>query len=348
MRKVLSIAEPSTSVYTHHSYYLSIILNDPNTLWWVFSNYIQMYINKDLNKNFWGDFYFPMPYELKCFETCKWLSVQKTPRFIISERYDDIMVYLKEMLENDYCVHMMVDYYYVSKSRHYMNKHRCHDCFIYGFDDDTQELMCADYMFQDFKLRYETIKYDEIRDAFKSYLTRKDEILYDYIYSYKKKDTCDYAFHIQNVIGNLKDYGSSVMPEYWRNYNYDNSCEIAWGLSCYDVYSDYLRNFNSDIIDLRLLYMFMDHKRIMVDRLNFLQQKSSKVNLSKFIEYYEGLYGKLNKALKLLIKYDITRKEDSKFSVCDILDEVKNDESSCINGLIEELGNFDISGVILE
>ena len=53
MRKVLSIAEPSTSVYTHHSYYLSIILNDPNTLWWVFSNYIQMYINKDLNKNFW-------------------------------------------------------------------------------------------------------------------------------------------------------------------------------------------------------------------------------------------------------------------------------------------------------
>ncbi len=348
MRKELNVNKPIISTYTHHSYYLSILQNDSNTLWWIFSNYIQLYINKDLNKNYWGDFYFPMAYELKCFETCKWLVVQKIPRYFISEKYDDILEYLKEMLENDFYVHMMVDYYYVSKSRHYMKKHRCHDCFVYGFDDDTQELMCADYMFKDMRLAYDIIKYDEIREGFKASLSRKDEILYEYTYSYKKKDTCDYAFHIQNIINNLKDYRDSVMPEYWRNYNYDNSGEIAWGLSCYDVYSDYLGKPEMNLIDLRLLYMFMDHKRIMVERLNFLFQKYNKIALENYINEYEELYKKLNKALKYLIKFNITRKEELKKIVCDLLVEVKKQESSCIERLLDELRFFDISGVILE
>lgn len=47
----LEISEPIITTYTHHVHLLSILGCYPQTYPWIYSNYIQVYINKDYLKH---------------------------------------------------------------------------------------------------------------------------------------------------------------------------------------------------------------------------------------------------------------------------------------------------------
>lgn len=50
MKKVLAVEYPIITSYTHHAHLLTILGTNEKTKDWIFSNYIQVYINKDFEK----------------------------------------------------------------------------------------------------------------------------------------------------------------------------------------------------------------------------------------------------------------------------------------------------------
>ena len=51
MKKVLAVEYPIITSYTHHAHLLTILGTNEKTKDWIFSNYIQVYINKDFEKS---------------------------------------------------------------------------------------------------------------------------------------------------------------------------------------------------------------------------------------------------------------------------------------------------------
>lgn len=65
-RGILPVSYPMITTYTQHAHLLSVLTHYECAHPWIFSNYIQLFINKDY-KHHWGDFYFPLTYEPAAF-----------------------------------------------------------------------------------------------------------------------------------------------------------------------------------------------------------------------------------------------------------------------------------------
>lgn len=340
MKKILDIGTPLITVYTHHAYELMVLANLKEANKWIFCNYIRLYMNKDLNGTPWGDFYFSMPYEIKCYEKCPFLRVQKNDIAFILDNYAKVAQYVKASIDNGYCLHIMVDYYYVSQSRFYGKVRRNHDCFIYGYDDETEELYCADFMLSDNrKIGYGTMQFDEFEKACRSAAVEKEGILNGYVYGLKPVMTDNYEFDIHNIIYGLEAYVEGKVPEYWLDTNYCNKSNISWGLNCYDSYIDYLNNLDGRIDD-RFLCLFSDHKIMMVKRLEFLEDELHITGLKPYIEEYNGMYQELKRAVNLLLKYDICKNKDMLFRAINIIAAEKEKEEACLLSVINVLKNY--------
>ena len=336
MKKSLSIKTPPLTIFTHHAYSLMALSSIKDSDKWIYSNYIQLYMNKDLNKNPWGDFYFPMPYEVKCYELSPYLKIQKAELKLFAEKGKSL-AHVIESIDRGYFVHTLLDYYFVSQSPFYLKSNRIHDCLIYGYDKEKKELYCADYMFSDVrKLSYGTVLFDEYENAIESASKGEDQILNGYILGMRPYKTDKYDFRINNIVYGLRQYLECSVPEYWKGYNYGNQSEIVWGLDCYDAYLNYLASV-SDRVDLRFAYLFMEHKKMMIERLRLLSEEMNVSHLDESIVSYTKMEEALYKALNYLLKYTICKNSMFIQQACNIIKSVKGDEEKSIRLLISEL-----------
>lgn len=142
-RKILPVNYPMITTYTQHAHLLSILTYYEYTKGWIYSNYIQLYMNRDYKHN-WGDFYFPFPYELRPSDTCKWILSQKIKRDTVIKK-GSVIDFIIDSINSDNYVHTMLNYYYVPVSVHYKKTHSHHDMLIYGYDLDKKIFHVADF-----------------------------------------------------------------------------------------------------------------------------------------------------------------------------------------------------------
>lgn len=301
--KILNVKRPMITSYTHHAHLLAILETQEDTLEWIFSNYIQIYINTDLSRNSWGDFYFPMPYEIKEAELCKWIYTQKQKDRVVDKRYEDIIEFLIDAIEDDSYIHLMVNYKYISKSRCF-GIDRSHDIMVYGYDEEKQKLYCADFFFQTGSYEFSECTYDEFRLAYKyAYHSGASLYLKHYIYTYQLNKSCDYEFNSGNILYGIEQYMRGGLPEYWAIYNRSDLANISFGLDCYDVLYYYVENLGEGSLDIRLFYLMKDHKKMMIERLKFLEKKDISRNMKEYIEKYEDIYRLMNTVVMLVLKF---------------------------------------------
>lgn len=337
MEKKLVIKKPIVTTYTHHAYSFIALSNVNNAYKWIYSNYIQMYLNKDFTKNAWGDFYFPMPYEVKCYELCPYLRVEKNDFTYIIEKYNSPIEYIIESINRGFYIHILMDYFYVSQSPFFGKRKRKHDCLIYGYDEELKELYCGDFMFSDIRsFSFGVIKFDEFEKGIKSVTNDTDHILNNYIYKMKPFESERYEFNINNIIHGLRAYLKCTPPEYWLGYNFGNGQDIAWGLNCYNVFVDNLKK-EPERMDLRFVYMFMDHKKIMIERLLFLKNELGIKGLESVIEEYNAIYEELYKVLNLLIKYTLCNRDEVINQALEIIMGVRKKEDKSLKSMISIL-----------
>lgn len=332
MKKILETQSPIITTYSHHAHLLSILGAEPRTKGWVFSNYIQIYIDKNLGKNSWGDFYFPMPYEIKALELCKWIVTQKNHESLVDKKYADIIEYIKELIENDFFVHMMINHKYLLNS--YLD--RGHDTMVVGYDDEKGILYCADFAARSGKYIFFECSFDEFREAYNDEAIKKGATyLNHFIYSYKINQECDYGYNVNNIIFWLKQYVNSEAPEYWQGYNYSGRVLVTWGMDYYDVLCKNLLTIGDEQIDVRFYYLLKDHKKIMLERLKFLEHES--LSLKEYIEAYEEIYTDLSIVVNMAVKHNVINPKGITDRMIDRLKHIKVAEYRILCKLIEKL-----------
>lgn len=339
MKKILNFNYPIITTYTHHAHLLGILSNSQDAMKWAYSNYIQVYINKDLSENMWGDFYFPMPYEIKNLELCKWIETQKILEKSIIDDYEDIVSYIEKSVKRGMYVHLMVNFRFISGSycAHDI-KDAFHDLLVIGYDDISKVFVCADFKLN-INNKYEVFEctYEDLRLAFMdAHKCMKDSYLNHMVYLYRLKDQCDYEFDINNIVFGLSEYLFGNIPEYWKEYNYANLQNVTFGIKYYDVICSYLSEYNPYHINTSIIYLMYDHKKMMIERLKELCEHNKTV--FKYIEMYKQMYDEMQIIVNLTIKYDITHNKNLINKIIQNLIKVKEHEERVLGRLIVDLG----------
>ncbi|BCJ94250.1 hypothetical protein acsn021_18190 [Anaerocolumna cellulosilytica] len=274
VQKILPVSEPMITTYTHHAHLLSVLTHYRQAYPWIFSNYIHLFINKDyVNK--WGDFYFPLPYEIRTPETCNWIETQKVNRHLVETKWDSVINFVKECIDTENYIHTMINYAYLPVSDRYKRSNTNHDIFIYGYDTDKKELYVSDF-FKGGKYSHQMISFEDFTLAFSQYHQAvNNDYLRQVVYLYKFNNGCGYQFSIQNIVNSFRMYLSGQVPEYWDQYNNGNRQEIVFGTQIYETLKNYAVRLmkKEEPFDARAFYMLYDHKKLMALRLKYLKEQ---------------------------------------------------------------------------
>ena len=327
--KMLPVNYPLITTYTQHAHLLSILSCYEFTYPWIYSNYIQLYINKDYKHN-WADFYYPFPYELRPSDTCKWVITQKVKRDIVSIKWGSVTEFIMENINNDNYIHTMLNYFHVPNSTRYQKQQLLHDILVYGYNFDEKVFYVADFFKQ--KYSFEKIAFSDLELAFSTYhLTKNSDYLNGLIYLYSINKDCDYMFNINNIINSIRSYLDAALPEYWYMYNFDNRCNIVFGTEIYDTLKNYIVNQvnNHSYIDVRPFHLLYDHKKIMSLRLKYLQIYGMKDPDFKHIENQAQL------GVNLIVKYNLSQEKEVVCRVIKTLDEIKNEEQRILQDYVD-------------
>lgn len=335
MKKKLDFNYPFITTYTQHAHLLGILSCNKKTLSWIYSNYIQIYINKNLRMNTWGDFYFPMPYEIRNIELCKWIETQKISEEFVCSNFGGIVDYICTNINNNYYVHIMVNFRYIKGSYAFIEgKNAYHDLLVIGYDNDTKMFTCADFKYS-LNNSYEEFEcsFNDMVLAFEDERTSSEKLYMNHqIYSYKLKDECDYEYDSQNILFGLKNYYFSIVPEYWNGYNYANKQYVTFGMNYYKVVTQYLLDEKPWHIQTSIVYLLLDYKKIMIDRLRFLLNDYP--SLASCIDDYKRIYTDMQIIINLVIKYDVNHKEKLLYKIAERLMIVYEEERSILRNVI--------------
>ena len=304
---ILDMVEPLITTYTGHAHLLSVLGLNKDTYPWIFSNYIQIYSNKDLHKEAWADFYFPYPFELRTVDTCHWMATQKLLRNIVLDIWDNFVEAIMFFINKEMYLHVMVDQYYIPNTRYYNLNHNLHDIFIYGYNREEEKIYACDFIGTGKYSKFE-LGFDEINKAFLDYEKCVNfDYLYQNVYIYKVKSICNYQPDFMNILNTLTLYLNGTTPEYWTCYSDTTKNSRVYGMDCYKAYIDYVTKcFQLDEeINKALFYLLLDHKRIMTLRFKYLNQLGA--NYSSFIEKLSEIEDMAKTLLNLVLKYNIQK-----------------------------------------
>ncbi|MGI6669149.1 MAG: hypothetical protein ACOX4M_07055 [Acetivibrionales bacterium] len=334
-RKILPAKYPMITTYTQHAHLLSILSNYENTYDWIYSNYIQLYINRDYKHN-WGDFYFPLPYEIRPSDSCKWILTQKINRDLAETKWESFVHFVIDRINAGQYVHTMLNYYFVPFSIRYMRMNLHHDILIYGYDMSKEILFVSDF-FNFGIYSYEELSFSDCLKAYNTYnLTTNPDYLNKMIYLYTFNESCDYKFDIMNILNFIKAYINGTTPEYWELYNEYNKPDIVFGIQVYESLSNYIGNVTSydpHEIDIRPFHLLSDHKTMMCLRFRYLSEKGYyNVSDSLLADLYE-IEARMKKLINIVLKCRISRDKSYKDKIQKELADIANKEFNILKNI---------------
>jgi hypothetical protein len=322
MKKELPLANPIISTYLGYASSLSIILNEEKGFEWFVQNYmniITVYTN-DYDELFM-DFLNISNLYLTSQETyqpdnflCLPLKTYSVPRAFA--RWDSIIDFIKEQIDNNYYICMFID-------RTYIRQHTLkimHDAFIYGYDDEKQSLYICDYFNGGKFIRYEC-PYQEFTNAYRYAKDRSggNAVFYNDT-DVSKINLLSYnnlyseSFDLSLFIDNLKYYINPQM--YSMNFRIHicrvkdkNKVKTCYGNENIKIIYNYIKNRmeKNEDIDIRQVHLFYEHKCTYKFRIKYLHDKNiilDKENI-EFMKSCDKLEGLAQNIRNLSIKYNI-------------------------------------------
>ncbi|MBN2441341.1 MAG: hypothetical protein JXJ04_08340 [Spirochaetales bacterium] len=337
INKKLSVSYPPITTYTHHSNLLSIICNYKESLSWLFSNYIQIFIYKDFSKGKWGwgDFYFSNLGHP--FEACPWIDELRISKEIINSKYVDVIDFIIDCINSNYYVNLMANAYFIKAyEKLYHNIHHKHDLFVFGYDVKKKVVYAADFFYKS-KYEYGPISFAEFKEAFTSCAEDKSWEYLKHIKLFRFNDEYNYEFYIDSIVKYIQEYLLITEPSYMYNKSH-----VAYGLNYYDVlkknlsYHHAVRNSDLFIPPFHLIY---DHKRIMLSRLEFLNsiEYLSLTEFQNFHDKYSNITFELESMRNLLMKVIITKNTDYLDKAINILEKVPSQEKKVLTEILDLL-----------
>ena len=347
MKKILPMVYPPVTGYSHQAYLMSILMGHEECLPWVYSNYIQIFTLKNLYAqkdrigagdffyNYYGDWHF---YELK---TCPWISYQSIP-YKLAFSHQNIHQFLYNALDSDNYVKICVDMGKIS-AYGMLGEHENHDMLIYGYDDASQEYYAADN-FKNGKYKFVRVPYNEVEHATYPviYDNLCNELFKDNI-TCLKFETCYnqtpelLRLNLNKIINDLKEY---LLEEGYAE-AYKDSEYYVFGVDYYAEMIKYYEkvSLNGEPIDVRTMATFRDHKRLMCQRIEYLEANDSLSEKTKCLKHYMFIRDEMENIWYLLLLYNMKLDAQNIVSLIKRLKKVKAIERELLQEVLMELTN---------
>lgn len=346
MRSVkLPFVMPQVYGFLGHAYVLGILLPYEYAKPWIHTSYTQLFISKHyLNdlQEYRLDFY---PDLMIAYSNMPWLIYKHSDKILLDQLGVDIHRYLITQLEREYYVVTYVDEFYIHNSICYQENHFVHDIFIYGYDLDLEIYHVAIFD-KNRQFSLQEVTFEQFEQAYVS----QGKSTQSLISSFKRMEPLDYEgskygsgvgrfdFDLQLMIDVLSDYleGRNSTE---RLRIQQQPVEGYFGVEIYP----YLQQFITRVIegvqnfDVRQLHILWEHKKMMVARMEYLQQLGYLEEDTSLLAEAKRLEKQAYTYRNLMLKGFMSNNRNILHPLVNSLEEMLIAEKALITQFIEEL-----------
>ncbi len=305
---VLPNFQPYFSVYNWHANLQSIILNHPDFYSWIYSNYIQLYMDIRPEKTF-ADFY--LNNGLIHTPSCPFVEQNSISREIV-KRVSCLISFLIECIREGNYIYVLAD---ISKiSTYSLNTNKNHEIFIYGFDINQKQFYVADYVKGKY-IQY-TASFTEVEEAINEMDNTKSDHL-PHIEMWRFLPKSNYSFDIIHVRNQLYEYVNCINSSDKYRQNAMPYSFRVYGLRVFDIILNHVQNVkNLNVqLDRRIFHLLYLRCKIMCRRLEFMVNCGLINNVSDYCDSYLTLTKFVEINSNLALKYQQTKNESLIFTI---------------------------------
>jgi len=315
MEKVLTLGKSIITGRLHNAYISSIMLNNPNSLDWIFSHHIQLYCHlsdtNDIDLNFFsGDFFYGWiynPFVDVNIIKLKYITRYNLKDFITNSINDNRYILLQnnEYFTDKIKIANVSPYYY-----------------IHGYDSNDK--------YYNYGMKGSAaIESNGILENIMHWSDEADIITFKLKPNVKSEINIDYI--CECIIEYLLSYNSH---KHTQIYN-DHCSDITFGIDIYDTLLTYINNIitNRVDIDIRPFFTLSEHKNMMIRRLTYIDKDFSLSILEKLNEIYTCCKIIVN----MVLKYTKTNNINILLNICKRLNKISAEEKKVYRDILEIL-----------
>ncbi len=341
MKKKIPVQEPPVTSYMFYMYPLSIIRPHVAFTPWICSNYIQLYHYNDRDLKFYVSPFSPKGGKRNSYYVaCPFLEIQNLEQSMITRTRDDIIQFVIASLDEDWHVQLDVDYFHLPSTAPYQQFHFLHEVLVSGYDDNNGTFEISGYG-KSWKYHVATITFSDLCEA----VSTVDKTLNDNAYPvdqsdespkaflYRSDNNKKYEIDIGQMYESLSDYLESANTAEKYRMLYVPQEDGLWGVSVYSYLTELLdrcRSLDALTIPLRVLW---EHKKIMVERIGYLEEHGYIDSGYRIFEEYSEVATMANHVRWLLLKCLMKPKVSLVRKASDILRDIAEREYRVLSNL---------------
>ncbi len=347
MRRLLPLSIPTLNGYLHHAFPLSILAGRRAFLPWFYSQYIQLSCpgHYDFERAVKGrfekfDFYLhPDYYAIHPFRhvlVCPFLESHWLDRRL-AMRTDGLVTFLVESIGLGYYVEACVDAFYIPGSAAFQERHLCHEILISGFDSESDSFVVSIGFDRTGDYTIDELGFDDVERAIASA---------DLAGHYNQQGLgllrpipeIDYELDTEWIRSQLQDYvwSKNTSKRFTGLRNHD--CRF-YGLATYEWLERYFAFLagRPDCYDIRPIHILWEHKKMMVDRIRYLETAGILLEERGFGRRYERLATTAGVLRMMLMKARVTMDPTIVQRIAEGIRQMGGDERDLLVELIEAL-----------
>ncbi|RKP54430.1 hypothetical protein D7Z26_13855 [Cohnella endophytica] len=324
MKKKLDMNYPVITSYPMHANIISILAGHKCFEDWLYNNHLQV-ASVSINGTVWAGFYNPLGRKHYPLINKEYM----TRETIVRNNLDICDLLIKSIDQNKYA-YMGVDTFYIKSYNH--NHHFNHDLFIYGYNEDEQLFYIADFFGT--KYSFSEATFTEVSNAFHS--TFPEDPNFNGIQLLSVNHDELYTFDLFHIIEMIWNYlNSTPVSRYYKPIQEPIENE-KFGLSVYEEIKSNLISLGYAYPVLRNLHILCDHKKLMVLRSIYIDEKYQQPN-EKIIGAFEEIEKKANIIRNLYMKNMVSLNKEPLTKFTYLLEDLQMREKDAMECWLERL-----------
>ena len=346
MRRLLPLSPPPLTGYLHHAFPLSILAGRRQFHPWFYSQYIQLSspghfdFERAIKRFETFDFYNHPDYcavhpfrhvFVAPFLESHWLD----RRLVV--RTDRLTPFLVEAIGLGYYVEACVDTFYVPGSDAYQERHSAQEVLVSGFDSEIESFVVSIGFDRAGDYTIDELGFSEVERSIAS-ADLKGHHNQQGLCLLRPISEIHYELDTEWILAQLQDYvwSKNSSRRFAALRNHDTR---FYGLATYEWLERYFRFLvdRPDCYDVRPIHIFWEHKKLMVDRLRYLEARGILIGGDGFGDRYQRLVTKAGILRMMLMKARVTRESAVVERIADGVGQMGLDERDVVLELIDVL-----------
>ncbi len=327
-----------------------LFLGDNQFYNWLFTNYIQLYGRNVFTTEYFIDYYVTPEKDGNFCTVHSLLDFCNLDKSVLIESNADIIQFTKSNINKGKYIEFYLNEYYIEGREAYKNYVFYHANLIYGYDEigvyvlgydkggyiKTRRLEYADFLksLDNNMNKIHVYSFVPLDAYFKLNINTIKSLLYEYWKGINTNSRIDFILPESERINNSIDTNPnesrfSKLPQLFNLY----------GMKIYDLFLNNEIMFGYLLKDSRIPFITYEHKKIMKDRVLFLQHKKhiKAEYIDNILIDTDALLEKAVMFLNICLKYRMKPSDKDKILVKEILIELTEAEENYYPKLIESL-----------